>query len=516
LRLTDPERIGPYRVLRLLGIGGMGQVYLARSPGGRTVAVKVIRPDLAAERGFRERFAREVAAARGVSGIFTAAVVDADPDADLPWMATAYVDGPSLADVVGEHGPLPPDAVFALAAGLAEGLQAIHQAGLVHRDLKPSNVLLAADGPRVIDFGVSWTYQDSRLTDAGLVVGSPGFISPEQALDREVGPASDVFSLGAVLTYAACGQGPFGSGNAQAIMYRLVNEQPDLSAVPDQLRHLVGACLAKEPGLRPTTAQLLARLAESVPDVPLTTGPLAEDPGTARLTATGASRGSPGLDGRESRMYMAGLPATGDWLPAADPMANAQGVRGQTRGYPDGAAFLGDDARRPWDAESDGPAAGARASRSRVARRRAWPVVAVVGCVVAGAGVTMALTLSPSRQHPDPAGPDRSARPTEASSSHDVPGTSSPSTSSSQVPGSATRPASATPAGTGTPRATSSSAPAQASGAPKRSSASASASASAQPSSTGTTTRPPSTAPSTPSTAPSTPSSPSCVLLCIG
>ncbi|HEY6788769.1 MAG TPA: protein kinase, partial [Trebonia sp.] len=146
MRLTDPDRVGPYRVLGLLGTGGMGQVYLARSPGGRTVAVKVIRPDLAAERGVRERFAREVAAARGVSGMFTAAVVDADPDADRPWRATTYVDGPSLADVVGEDGPLPPDAVFALAAGLAEGLQAIHRVGLVHRDLKPSNVLLAADG----------------------------------------------------------------------------------------------------------------------------------------------------------------------------------------------------------------------------------------------------------------------------------------------------------------------------------------------------------------------------------
>jgi serine/threonine protein kinase len=502
----------------------MGQVYLARSPGGRTVAVKVIRPDLAAERGVRERFAREVAAARGVSGMFTAAVVDADPDADLPWMATAYVDGPSLADVVGEHGPLPPDAVLALAAGLAEGLQAIHRAGLVHRDLKPSNVLLAVDGPRVIDFGVSWAYQDSRLTDSGLVVGSPGFISPEQALDREVGPASDVFSLGAVLTYAACGQGPFGSGNAQAVMYRLVNEQPELAVVPDQLRHLVGACLAKEPGLRPTTAQLLARLAESVPDVPLTTVPLTEDSGTARLAAADASMGSPGLAGWETRMYKAGLPATGDRLPAVDPIANAQGVSGQTRGYPDGAAFLGDDARRPWDAESDGPAAGAPASLPRAARRRAWPVVAVVGCVLAGAGVTMALTLSPSRQHADPADPGRSARPTEASSSHDGAGTSSPSMSSSQVRGSVTRPASATPAPTGTPRATSSSAPAQTSGAPTRSSAPASASAAsstpsvpassppsspAQPSSTGTTTRPP-------STPPSTPSSPSCVLICLG
>jgi eukaryotic-like serine/threonine-protein kinase len=329
-----------------------------------------------------------------------------------------------------------------------------------------------------------------------------------------------------VLTYAACGLGPFGSGNEQAIMYRLVNEQPDLSIVPDRLRHLIGACLAKEPGLRPTTAQLLARLAESVPDVPLTTVSLTGDSGTARVSAAGASMGSLGLAGRETRMYMAGLPATGDRLAAVDPIANAQGVSGQTRGYPDDAAFLGEDARRPWDVESDGPESDgpesdAPASRPRAARRRTWPVVAVVGCVLAGAGVTMALTLSPSRPHPDPADLGRSARPTEASSSHDGPGTASPSMSTSRVPGSATRPASATPARTGTPRDTSSSAPAQTSGAPTRSSAPAptrssapaptrsSASASAQPSSTGTTTQPP-------STAPSTPSPPRCVLICIG
>ena len=216
LLATDPLRVGPYRVLRRLGKGGMGHVYLARSPGGRAVAIKVVRPELAEQRGFRVRFAREVAAARGVSGIFTAAVVDADPDAELPWMATAYVEGPSLADAVEENGPLPPEAVLSLAAGLAEGVQAIHRAGLVHRDLKPSNVLLARDGPRVIDFGISWARGEQhgdRLTDAGMVVGSPGFLSPEQAMGREVGPASDVFSLGAVLTYAATGTGRSGTAS---------------------------------------------------------------------------------------------------------------------------------------------------------------------------------------------------------------------------------------------------------------------------------------------------------------
>jgi eukaryotic-like serine/threonine-protein kinase len=446
LQVTDPEQIGPYRVLGLLGIGGMGQVYLARSPGGRTVAVKVIRPDLAAGRGFRERFAREVAAARGVSGMFTAAVVDADPDADLPWMATAYVDGPALADVVDEQGALPPDAVLALAAGLAEGLQAIHRAGLVHRDLKPSNVLLAADGPRVIDFGVSWAYQDSRLTEAGLVVGSPGFISPEQALDREVGPASDVFSLGAVLAYAASGQGPFGSGAPQGIMYRLVHEPPDLSGVPVRLRHLIDACLAKEPGHRPTTAQLLNRLAEPVSEVPLTAGPLTADSAVARLTATGPSMGG------------------------------------------------------PWDTVSDGPAVDVPAPGARAERRRAWPVAAAIGCILAAGVVAIALTLSLSRQHPGPADPGRSAMPTAASSSHDTPGTSPPSMSSGQVRGSATGPASTVPSRAGTSQPAPSSAPVQSAPTPT----------SARPAPTRTTGTGP-----TPTT-PATSSSPGCFLICIG
>ena len=378
MRLTDLERIGPYRVLRPLGAGGMGQVYLAQSPGGRTVAVKVIRPDLVAGRGFRERFAREVAAARGVSGLYTAAVIDADPDADLPWMATAYVDGPSLAAVIDEQGALPADAVLALAAGLAEGLQAIHRAGLVHRDLKPSNVLLAADGPRIIDFGVSWADHASRLTEAGQVVGSPGFISPEQALGREVGPASDVFSLGTVLAYA-CGQRPFGSGAPQGIMYRLVHEPPDLSAVPGRLRQLIGACLAKEPGHRPTTAQLLSRLAESVPEVPLAAGP-----------------------------RTAGPPDSAPWDSASRDSASRDSAS--------------------WNTAPDGPARGIPAPRARAARRRAWPAAAAIGCLLAGAGVAMIVMLSPSRQHPGPADPGRSALPTAASSSPDTPGKSRPPT----------------------------------------------------------------------------------------
>src|ERR1700761_6779086 len=194
----DPREVGPYRLSGRLGAGGMGQVYLARSPGGRLVAVKVIRPELAAEPGFRARFAREVASARTVSGVYTAPVVDADADGPQPWLATAYVPGPSLAAAVAEHGPLPSGAVLSLGAGLAEGIAAVHAAGLVHRDLKPSNVLLADDGPRIIDFGISRALDAVSLTQTGMVLGSPGFLSPEQAEGRDTGTAGDIFSLGAV------------------------------------------------------------------------------------------------------------------------------------------------------------------------------------------------------------------------------------------------------------------------------------------------------------------------------
>ncbi len=265
LRAGDPAVVGPYKLLGRLGAGGMGEVYLGKSPGGRLVAIKLIRPDLAEERGFRSRFASEISAARNVSGIYTAAVVDADSDAELPWMATVYVPGPSLTDAVEDNGPLPVDSVLALAAGLAEALQAIHRAGLVHRDLKPSNVLLAADGPRVIDFGISLALERSMMTATGMVMGSPGFMSPEQAKgQREVGAPTDVFSLGAVLAFAATGSGPFGTGPTPALLYRVVSEPPDLTAVPARLSALIGHCLAKDPADRPTPTEILATLGDDV------------------------------------------------------------------------------------------------------------------------------------------------------------------------------------------------------------------------------------------------------------
>lgn len=265
LQPSDPEGVGRYRLLGRLGSGGMGQVFLGQSPGGRLVAVKLIRADLAADPEFRARFAREVAAARHVSGMFTAAVVDADPDGPQPWLVTAYVPGPSLADAVIHRGPLPIRSTLTLAAGLAEGLGAIHAEGMIHRDLKPSNVLLASDGPRIIDFGISRAADATALTSADLVVGSPGFMSPEQAQGHEVGPSSDIFSLGAVLTFAATGEGPFGTGSATALLYRVVHNPPATGRLPGQIRPLVEQCLVKDPWRRPTPEQLLAALGTPQP-----------------------------------------------------------------------------------------------------------------------------------------------------------------------------------------------------------------------------------------------------------
>jgi Protein kinase domain/PQQ-like domain len=263
LQASDPSLIGPYRLVAVLGGGGMGRVYLGRSPGGREVAVKVIRAELAADPEFRIRFRREVAAARLVNGLYTAVVVDADTEGPVPWLATTYINAPSLADAVQHDGPLVPTALRALAAGLAEGLSAIHAAGVVHRDLKPSNVLLAADGPRVIDFGIAYATEASSLTGTNVVIGSPGYLSPEQAEpNRGVGPASDVFSLGAVLCYAATGHGPWGNGSTAALIYRVVFGEPDIADVPYEIRPLVARCLAKLPQQRPTAADILAELGD--------------------------------------------------------------------------------------------------------------------------------------------------------------------------------------------------------------------------------------------------------------
>jgi len=261
LRRWDPERIGPYAIIGRLGAGAMGQVFLARSTTGRLVAVKTIKVELAEEAGFRARFAREVAAASRVSGVFTAAVIEANPEADLPWVATAYVPAPSLSTLVKQAGPLPVPAVRWLAAGCAEALQSIHGAGLLHRDVKPSNVLVAPDGPRVIDFGIARAAERIELTTTQGAAGTPAYMAPEQARDgTQASPASDVFSLGATLVYAATGHPPYQGETVMDILVRLATEPPDLAGLPEELMDLVAPCLERVPRMRPTNAAILGRL----------------------------------------------------------------------------------------------------------------------------------------------------------------------------------------------------------------------------------------------------------------
>ncbi|WP_424644469.1 PQQ-binding-like beta-propeller repeat protein [Embleya sp. AB8] len=263
----DPERIGPYAVLGRLGAGGMGRIYLGRSPFGRLVAIKTIRSELGGDPGFRARFAQEVAAARRVSGVFTAAVVNADPDAAVPWLATAYVPAPSLESLVRACGPLPPRAVRWMAAGIAEALESVHAAGLVHRDLKPSNVLVASDGPKVIDFGISRAADFGSLTMTGVAVGTPAYMSPEQAQGvRDITPASDMFSLGATLVYAATGHSPYPDRKPAEALLRLVTGSPDLGGLPPELTGLVNLCMQRAAEHRPSPTQLLNQLAPLLDD----------------------------------------------------------------------------------------------------------------------------------------------------------------------------------------------------------------------------------------------------------
>lgn len=257
LEAGDPVVVGPYRLTAKLGAGGMGAVYLSHTAGGHSVAIKTVRPELAENAEFRRRFRQEVEAARRVQGFYTAPVLDHDVDSGQPWLATAYVAGPSLAEAVGRHGPLPVPSVLLLLAGVAEALSAIHGADVIHRDLKPSNVLLAADGPRVIDFGIARASDATSLTGTGISPGTPAFMSPEQAAGKRVTPASDVFSLGQVGVFAATGRGAYGDGSAHALLYRIVHETPDLTGLPAELA-FIARCLAKDPAQRPTPAEVIA------------------------------------------------------------------------------------------------------------------------------------------------------------------------------------------------------------------------------------------------------------------
>ncbi|MGW1710224.1 serine/threonine-protein kinase [Streptomyces sp. NPDC002206] len=287
----DPQRIGAYRLLGRLGAGGMGQVYLARSDRGRTVAIKLVRRELAEQQEFRDRFRQEVRAARRVGSAWTAAVLDADTEAAVPWVATGYVAGPSLQATVsgragapagpgqGAYGPLPERSVRSLGAGLARALRSIHSADLIHRDLKPSNILLTIDGPRVIDFGIARaldTVTDGGLTRTGSLVGSPGFMAPEQVRGERVTAACDVFCLGSVLAYASTGRLPFSGADNEvhALLFRIAQEEPDLTGVPVELVGLVRDCLLKDPAARPTTDAILERLVEGEPAEPWLPGAL--------------------------------------------------------------------------------------------------------------------------------------------------------------------------------------------------------------------------------------------------
>ncbi|MFF8836944.1 serine/threonine-protein kinase [Streptomyces sp. NPDC015130] len=382
----DPREIGGYRIHARLGSGGMGVVYLAHTPGGRPIALKAVREDFAADPEFRRRFAQEVASARRIHGLYTAQVVDAGADDVVPWLATAYVPGPSLQQVVERHGPLPAAEVLRLVAGIAEALQAIHGAGVIHRDLKPANVLIAEDGPRVIDFGIARAADSTGLTGTGLRIGTAAFMAPEQALGHAVTPATDVFALGATAAYVAGGVLPFGSGPESAALYRVVHEPADLSHVPGELRELVGHCLTKSPELRPTPAELIVAVRTH----------LAAGPGhdLGGLLPSGGHR-PPVLGGfsPHDRPTRAAAPA----VPTPPPAVHVPTERVATDGRVPGGGTTGGAATGGPDGERDAAPARKSGSAARRGRRRGRTALvaggaAVVAGLVAAAGAVYWMT----------------------------------------------------------------------------------------------------------------------------
>ncbi|MGC5039460.1 serine/threonine-protein kinase [Streptomyces sp. DT190] len=345
LDVDEPTVVGPYRLLGRLGSGGMGRVYLGRSAGGRTVAVKIVHPHFALDEEFRARFRREVESARRVGGAWTASVLDADPDARVPWVATAYAAGPSLSAAVADGGPLPAHTVRALGAGLAEALAAVHELGLVHRDVKPSNVLLTLDGPLLIDFGIARaTDGTASLTSTGVSVGSPGYMSPEQILGKGVTGAADVFSLGAVLAYAATGEPPFPGGSSAALLYKVVHEEPELGLLDGRLRAVTAACLDKDPDARPAPAEV-ARLLE--PE------------GAARLVAGGWLPGTLVEQVSRSAVRLLNLEATAAGTPSGPVGFSSPSVGGTEAGGTAGAAGAAGAAGVAGTAGAVGPTGGA-------------------------------------------------------------------------------------------------------------------------------------------------------------
>ena len=377
LTADDPRQVSVYRLQARLGVGGMGRVYLASSPGGRPVALKVVHPELARDPEFMGRFRREVAAAESVGGAYTAPVIGAGPDDSPPWLATAYVAGPSLAQLVVRAGPLPEVAVWRLAGGLVEALAAIHARGLVHRDLKPANILIAADGPRVIDFGISRALHGVAITTARTTMGTPAYMSPEQAAGASIGPASDVFSLGSVLAFAATGTAPFEGGDTLSVIYRIVHEQPDLSRLPPALGRLVAWCTAKDPAARPELGTLLAAVSE----------------GSASFTASAPGEFWPGPVAAALAAQAAPVPPVPPVpLAAHAPVDPLEPTAVPTPPTPPGQ--LGGPAGGPGGGPTHPATVGAAPARPR-RRTRRWLVVAGASLVAAAAGATIAVELAP-------------------------------------------------------------------------------------------------------------------------
>src|SRR5579863_4926351 len=396
LRRWDPEQIGPFAIIGRLGAGAMGQVFLARSPAGRLVAVKTIKIELAEEPGFRARFAREVAAARQVSGVFTAAVVAADPEADLPWVATAYVPAPSLSTLVRNCGPLPVPAVRWLAAGCAEALESIHAAGLLHRDVKPSNVLVAPDGPRVIDFGVARAAERVQLTVTRGAAGTPAYMAPEQARDAtQASPASDVFSLGATIVFAATGHPPYQGETVMDILVRLATEPPDLTGLPDELTDLVSGCLRRVPRDRPTNAAILTGLGSFAAE-PDGAGH-AYLPDSAMALIADYQRAGPGAANGE---VAAGEGAAGDTAGSGAPVgADTSGSHTDLPGFnslPDFGPAVALTGRRP---------ASRRARLRHLLPRAHWAIWAAAAVLLLAAGTGLGTLLRGSDTLGPPAPP---------------------------------------------------------------------------------------------------------------
>jgi hypothetical protein len=388
LTADDPRQVSVFRLQSRLGAGGMGRVYLATSPGGRAVAVKVVHPELARDPEFMRRFRREVEAAEAVSGVYTAPVVGAGPDDSPPWLATAYVPGPSLSELVAAIGPLPEAAVWRLAGGLVEALQAIHGRGLVHRDLKPGNILIAADGPRVIDFGISRAMHGIALTATHTTMGTPAFMSPEQAESRDIGPASDVFSLGSVLAFAATGTAPFDGGDMMSILYRIVHSEPDLSRLSPPLGSLVAGCLAKDPASRPSLTALLGTVTAAAEAFPENApGQFWPDPVAVAIARQAAPMSGAGAGGEAGYVTPGSHPGT--YYPAQQAGTVYPGHQAGTTAP-------------PWPSPSTlspstgSPGTGAPSTGSGRGSSRRW-LLAIGGAAVAAAaiGATLAVVLAP-------------------------------------------------------------------------------------------------------------------------